>query len=265
MRLSTRHRHDRILAEVYEKQQVTASGLAESLSVSEATIRRDLHALAERGQLELAYGGAVAPRNSDSSFRAKGMRNIDAKRIVGRLAAKQIGVGDQIFIDSGTTCFEMAPQLRAKQGVSVIVNSARLALELDAPHLEVIMLGGQYRHGRMDTIGPLAVATLEQLRGYTAFIGADGLSMEFGLTANDIESAHLYRLAVRNARRAVLLVDSSKFLAPSLCKIVDWDPIDEVVTDVAPSEAWMEFLAERSIEVTCPAAGCDEADLRQAL
>lgn len=264
MRSSTRHRHEQILAEACAHQHVSASQLASLLGVSEATVRRDLHALADEGELELVYGGASLPRKSSTSFRAKALRNIEAKRIIGRLAADLVTDGDQIFVDSGTTCFEMAGQLRRKMGVSLIVNSARLALELDRPDLEVIMLGGQYRPATMDTVGPLAMAALEQLRGYAAFIGADGLSMEFGLTASDIESAHLYRLAVRNAERTVLLVDHSKFQAPSLCKIVDFDRVDQVVTDVAPPPPWRAFLDRKNINVIYPSTGAAAGDVSRS-
>ena len=61
----------------------------------------------------------------------------------------------------------------------------------------------------MDTVGPLAAATLEQLRGYVAFIGADGLDKNFGPAAADIESADLNRRAVRNAHGAVLQLTSA--------------------------------------------------------
>ena len=105
---------------------------------------------------------------------------------------------------------------------------------------------------------PLATSTLDQLRGYTAFIGADGLSMEFGITASDIESAHLYRLAVRNARESILLVDHTKFLTPSLFKIVDWDAISRLVTDKKPSPEWMEFLDAHGIEAICPDTGSEQ-------
>ncbi|NQU75685.1 MAG: DeoR/GlpR transcriptional regulator [Planctomycetes bacterium] len=254
MRLTTRQRRDKILTELYDQQHVTATALAEVLSVSTATVRRDLRVLAEAGRLEQVYGGATLPRNGDYSFHAKAGRNVEAKRIVGRLAAELVADGEQLFIDSGTTCFEMVPYLKRKRGLSVIANSARVALELDTPKLNVILLGGQYRPDRMDTVGPLATAALEQLRGYSAFIGADGLSMEFGLTASDIASAHLYRLAVCNAQKTVLLVDHTKFLAPSLCRIVDWDAICRVVTDRPPVPRWMAFLQEKGIEITYPAA-----------
>jgi DeoR/GlpR family transcriptional regulator of sugar metabolism len=258
MTTATQRRHDQILAQVYEHGRVAVKALAGLLEVSEATVRRDLKALSDRGQVELVYGGAVLRRSLDYSFRSKSLRNVEAKRAIGSLAADLVGDHEQVFIDSGTTCFELALRLKRKRGLSIVVNSARLALELDARELSVIMLGGQYRPERMDTIGPLATASLDQLRGYIAFIGADGLSMDFGLTASDIDSAHLYRLAVRHAREAVLVVDHSKFTTPSLFKIVDFDAISRLVTDRQPSPEWLTFLNRKNIDVLWPDAGGGE-------
>ena len=252
MSASTEQRRNTILAKVYEMGRVTLRGLVSTLGVSEATARRDLKALASEGSLELIYGGATLPRISDFSFHSKGMRNVDAKRLIGRLAAELVKDNDQVFVDSGTTCFQMAPHLKRRQGLSVVTNSTRLAMELDAPSLDVITLGGRYRPERMDTIGPLALRTLESLRGYLALIGADGLDKDFGLAASDIESAHLHTLAVANARETVLLADHSKFLSPSLYKIVDFESISRIVTDQRPSDQWMEFLDRTGIDVIWP-------------
>lgn len=255
MTYSAQQRREKVLSQGYERGHVTVKELAAEIHVSEATIRRDLKALADQGQLDLVYGGATIPRKSDFSFQSKSIRQAEAKRIIGELASRLVADGDQIFLDSGTSCSQMAAFLKRKRGLFVIVNSARLVAELaSAPGINLILLGGHYRSDRMDTIGPLATSTLDQLRGYTAFIGADGLSMDFGLTACDIESAHLYRLAVRNAREAVLLVDHTKFLTPSLFKIVDWDAISRLVTDQAPPPEWGEFLSTRGIQALWPHA-----------
>jgi DeoR family transcriptional regulator, aga operon transcriptional repressor len=249
---SFRQRREKILAAILEKRHVSARDLAVDVSASEATIRRDLRALAADGEVELVYGGATLRRPSDYSFRSKGQRNVEAKRVIGRLAADLVGEDEQIFLDSGTTCFEMLQFLKARHRLSIICSSARLALEMDTPGISVILLGGQYRPDRMDTVGSLATATLDQLRGYLCFIGADGLDREFGPTAADLESADLNRRAVRNARQTVLLVDHTKFTAASLCKIVDWDRVSRIVTDRAPTPEWMDFLGARGIQVDYP-------------
>ena len=130
-------------------------------------------------------------------------------------------------------------------------HSASVA-NISGPGLTVILLGGQYRPDCMDTIGPLALQQLENLRGYRAFIGADGLSMDFGLTANDIESASLNARAIHNSRETILLADHSKFLSPSLFKIVDFNSISRIVSDHKPSYEWLAFLDQKGIELILP-------------
>lgn len=253
MSLSTQQRRDQILTHIYEHGFVEVKQLAGVMDVSEATVRRDLRALADSNQIEMVYGGATLPRASDFSFRSKSMRNIEAKRAIGRLAAGLVADNEQLYLDSGTTCFEMCHHLKRKRGLSVIVNSVRLAVELSGnSDLSVIMMGGHYRADRMDTVGPLASTTIDQLRGYRAFIGADGLSMDFGTTASDIESAHLYRQVIHNARETILVVDHSKFLSPSLFKIAEIDAFSRVVTDKKPLPEWMDFLNAKGIDVIYP-------------
>lgn len=260
MKYTTTQRRDLILQEVLDKTYVKVNELSEEIGVSEATIRRDLKTLADSNQIKLVYGGAEHLRVSDYSFRAKSRRNLECKKIVGKLAADLITDDEQIFIDSGTTCFQMASYLRTKRSLTAIVNSARLVMELpNLPGLNIIMLGGRYRPDRMDTIGPLATSTLDQLRGYTAIVGADGLSMDFGLTASDMESAFLFRQAVINASSTWLLVDHTKFLTPSLFKIVSWEAVSRVVTDKLPSPQWVEFLSSRNIEIVHPQEPRDDS------
>ena len=215
-------RKEQILSLAYQGGHILVRKLAEQLNVSEATIRRDLHGLASEGLLELNHGGASVVRNADHSFLAKSVRNIEAKRMIAKMACDLISDGDQIFLDSGTTCFEMTSFLRSKRGLSVIINSTRTAQELYTPTLNVLMLGGQYRPDRLDTVGPIAAEVLERLRGYRAFLGTDGLGMDFGLSASDVDSAHIYSLAAKNACERILLADNSKFNHPSLYKITDF-------------------------------------------
>ena len=246
------NRRTQIMTTLLENKRVSVSRLAADLDVSEATVRRDLRRLAAEEDIQIVHGGATLSPQIDYSFHAKVRRNPDAKQVIGRLAAQMVADGDHVFVDSGTTCLQMAPLLRSRKQVSVIATSVRLASELSAPGVNVVMLGGHFRPARMDTIGPLAVNSLEQLRGYTAFIGADGLSADFGPSANDMESAYLHQVVVRNARETVLVVDSSKFDATSLYRIARWDQIKHVITNSLPSHEWRDFFQKNNIELICP-------------
>lgn len=249
MKTTHQKRKEAILSRIYQEGSADVASLSEDLGVSEATVRRDLRGLAREGLLQVTHGGAAVSRTSDYSFRCKAMRNVEAKKMIGLLAGELVADGDQIFVDSGTTCFQMAGALRGKKGLSVIVNSIRTAQELYTPGLNVLLLGGQYRPDRMDAVGPMAAASLERLRGYRAFFGSDGLGMEFGPSAIDIDSASLFGQAVQNAREAVLLADSTKFRSPALYRIVGWGHVHKIVTDTRPDDAWMAFLQQQGIEV----------------
>lgn len=252
MRQTTMDRLAVVLGELRERKHVLVSQLAEKMAVSESTIRRDLRTLARRREVRLVHGGATLPTHVDFSFNAKQTRNTDAKRLIGALAAEIVSDSDHVFLDSGTTCLAMLPHLRSRTGLCLIANSARLALEALPQSATLILLGGQFRTDRMDLVGPIAAATLEELHGYVAFIGADGLSMSVGPSASDPESAHINRLAVRGAREAILLVDHSKFREDSVFRIVDWEHISRVITDRQPTDEWRDFFDAHDVDLVFP-------------
>ncbi len=231
---------------------ISVNELASSLAVSEATVRRDLRKLAGENQVNLVHGGAALPPLVDHSFIAKSRRAPEAKKTIGQVASDLVVDGDYVFIDSGTTCIQMAPGLRRRQGISAFVTSVRLANELCTPGLTVVLLGGQYRPAKMDTVGPLALRSLEQFRTYKSFMSADGMDRGFGPAASDMETAHLHQLVMRNASETSLLVDSMKFKSPALYKIASWDQVNRVVTEKSPGSKWEVFLREKDIELIYP-------------
>lgn len=254
-------RRDQIMSELMHRKHVSVRHLAANMAVSEATVRRDLRALSEKKGIRLVHGGATLSPQVDYSFHAKSQRARSAKQIIGQLATGLVREGDHLFLDSGTTCFHMAPGLRNFESLTVIAASMRLATELTAPGIEMVLLGGHFRPARMDTVGPLALYSIEQLRGYRAFLGADGLNADFGPSASDMESAHLHQVVVRNARESVLLVDESKFGKPSLYRITYWDQIHKVVTNCAPPAEWSRFFDREQIEVIFPSDPVIDAEV----
>lgn len=257
--LTATNRREAILERLSARGHVTIRDLASDLAVSEATVRRDLRQLADEGLLDLVYGGATARRIADQSLQARSQQNFEAKRIIGHLAGQLVNDGDMLFIDAGTTCYEMRHSLLRRRRLNVILTSTRLAEDLGAnPDIEIIALGGHYRPERMDFVGPLAANAIEQLRGYTAFIGADGLSPEFGVSANDIQTAYLYQHLLRNARETILLADHTKFAAPSLFRICGLDAISRVVTDRPPEPEWLLTLSALGIQVITPSQSFED-------
>lgn len=56
------------------------------------------------------------------------------------------------------------------------------------------MLGGIYVHDSDDFVGPQVEEAPQELHVNTLFIGADGLSPEYGLTTENVLKARLFQL-----------------------------------------------------------------------
>lgn len=261
MNVSKLQRKDKILELLYERGHVEVREIAESFDVSEATARRDLRRLADEDQLELVYGGATLPRRGNYSFQARQARNIEEKRLIGRMAAALVRNGDSILLESGTTVGCMVPYLFTLRDLNVITNSAPVAQQLgERTDFNILFLGGKFRHERMDVVGPFAENAISQLSGYRAFVGADGLSLDIGLTGTDIETAHLYQNVIRHAGETNLLADHTKFSAPTLYKIIGLGAVNRVVTDRPVPAQWARALDREGIDLVLPnAANAQEA------
>jgi DeoR/GlpR family transcriptional regulator of sugar metabolism len=145
----------------------------------------------------------------------------------------------------------MIPHLKDRTNLTIISNSVRLIQCLDCiGHHTIVQLGGALRTDRLDTVGSLAQIGIEQLRGYKAFQGGDGLDIDFGLSAVDHESALIAKIILGNAREVFVLADHTKFDHPSLLyKIVDIEKINCLITDRPLDTAWAQKCRQSDITV----------------
>ena len=251
MGLLAEQRHHTILDAIRNKGRILVSEIAQELDVTEVTIRRDLAYLEKNGLLKKTYGGAVlSASDMNLSVRYRQTRNLTAKRIIGRLAAELIGDGDNIYLEAGSTCYEIVPHLAKKNDLTIIVNSLHLMSRLhEQVQHKIILLGGQYRQERMDVIGPTAELGVSQLSGFPAFTGADDISLESGISGADITTVSFTKMVLRRAARVVFVGDRSKFDNPALYKIADLEDLDAIVTNVFPGDEWAGVCAEKEIRL----------------
>lgn len=81
---------------------------------SESTIRRDLIELEKRGVIVRVHGGArsLQDYSRDVEQQVRFNLNVDKKREIARFAViNHITSGDHIFLDAGTTTYEMVFRL----------------------------------------------------------------------------------------------------------------------------------------------------------
>jgi DeoR/GlpR family transcriptional regulator of sugar metabolism len=256
---SKRHTSDRraaILSEVQRRQHVSVAELSRHFGVSEVSIRRDLDELERMRLLKRTHGGAeAAPRAGQlsSPFAARLLQGAERKQAIGTLAATLVRPGDVILLDSGTTLLELArhlPRAALDGGLTVVTRSLVIASQLrDERQVRLIVLGGVYQPDFDTFVGAQVERALPELHVNTLFVGTDGVTLERGLTTDNMLEAGLYRLMAGRADRVVVLTDSGKIGVDNLQATLALSDIHTFVSDAGAPARFVNALRERGVEV----------------
>lgn len=241
-----------LLALLNEQGHLPLSQLAETLQASAATIRRDVALLASQGLLERTHGGARPIKgNKELPVRLRDGRNQAAKRLIGHAVAGLIPAGKHaIGLTGGTTTAEVLRALRHRDDLTIITNSLSIGLEAaEQGQARVLIAGGVLRPSSLELVGSLAESTMKLVNVGTAVVGADGVSLEGGLTTHDEVEARTNYLMIERAQRVIVAVDSSKLGNVTLAKMAGMDEIDVLVTDAAADSETLRRFSAAGIDV----------------
>ena len=247
-------RHKQILEKLTGAGRVYVRDISEAIGVTEVTVRRDLKFLENNGLLKKTYGGAVlAGPRVQASVRYRQTRNLNAKKVIGKLASELIKDADIIYLEAGSTCYEIIPHLAKRKDLTIIVNSLYLMHRLhELTGHKIIIVGGEYRHDRMDMVGSAAEADIAQLAGFKAFTGADDITIDAGISGDDVVTVGFAKLVLKKAGEVIFVGDHTKFDNPALYRIAGIDAIDYIVTDTKPSQEWHQVCRENNIKLIYP-------------
>jgi DeoR family transcriptional regulator of aga operon len=221
-----------IAESVIARGAATVSELSERFGVSHVTIRSDLEALEQQGTLTRNRGGAVANRVSRFTpvFQQQSSVNREAKRAIAEKAAETIRDGDRVILDAGSTTLYLA-NLLCHRRLTLAVNSVYSMNKLiDAPNVELILIGGTLYMPALSFTGELAEGFLDRLHFDKAILGVNGVTAH-GISVNNPQEAGIKRKMIDQADCVVVLADSSKIDIDSLVRIDSLDRVDVLITD----------------------------------
>jgi DeoR/GlpR family transcriptional regulator of sugar metabolism len=234
--------------------------LAEAIGASASTIRRDLEQLTEGGYLERTHGGALFVPPLQATFEHEASLNAELqhrqKRAIGALAALRINPRESVIFDTGSTVLEAVRATAERQiPLTAVTNSLETAsLCAACPSWRVIVPGGTVRVGSQMMVGEPGVDFFGTIHADLCLVGAYAITGRV-LTDASLEVAALKRAMIQSARRSILLVDSTKFRAPSFSAFCDISAISEVITDDGADEEQLAALHSLSIKVTIAEVG----------
>ncbi len=237
--------------------KVKTLALAELFEVSEPTIRRDINEMEDQGLLIRTHGGAIAMDTAEKepSFVEKSDRLQSEKEQIGRVAASMIHDGDTVVMDTGTTTLMIARHMRA-ENVTVVTNSLDIAYELEnKPNVEILITGGVIRWNTRAMVGPVAESALDRFRVDLAFIGANAVSIEDGLTTPNIGEADIKRKMIKVARKTFLVMDHTKFDRTTFSRIADLSEISGIITDPGVDEDIIRRYEQADVSIILKAGG----------
>lgn len=241
-------RDGKILEILTSEQKVEVSELAERLSVTPVTIRKDLDGLQARGLVFREHGYAVLANPNDVGGRLA--YHYEAKVRIASKACELVGDGDTVMIESGSCCAILAHSLgEAKKHVTLVTNSGFISSYVrDCPTVDVVLLGGNVQKDSEVTVGPFVKLCAEQFLVDNLFIGADGWVDGVGFTNADQMRAEAVRSMAASAGRVVVLTESEKFGRHGAVPMRLTKPM-AVITDDGISEEARSSILRTGIEL----------------
>lgn len=248
----TPERHQLILHILKENGTAKIQDLVELTQASESTIRRDLTQLEEEKQLKRVHGGASLLQGKliEPSMLEKSSKNLHEKQLIGQYAAGLVEDGDCIYIDAGTTTFEMIKFLN-KQNLVVVTNGFMHIGAMIEKGITTYIIGGQAKPGTGAVIGRGALLSLEQYRFDKCFLGVNGIHPNAGFTTPDQEEAMVKEKAALLSGKTFVLADETKFAEIAFSKITDLQKT-VIITNKIDQEILQHYEKLTSIKVVNP-------------
>ncbi|WP_374055786.1 DeoR/GlpR family DNA-binding transcription regulator [Rossellomorea sp. FM04394] len=235
-------RRERIMDLLKEKKVLKHAELTEELGISIDTLRRDLNILSENREIEKIYGGIklVEDDFGESAMADRMVSRLEEKENIARLCNEQIQEGDCIYIDSGSTTYQLAKAIKNRKNLTVVTNSLPVITELINSEVELIIIGGKIRRHESSVVAYDYIFNFDELNIVKAFICASGITTERGISDYNLEEAVTRKKIIELSKEVYVAADHTKFGKEVTVRIAPLEKIDYIVTDQHVSSHWIE-------------------------
>jgi len=247
-------RQEQIVEQINSVKRTTVAELSHRFQVSEATIRRDLAVLAQRGLVRRMHGGVLRAEGFFASteipvLQRQGLHS-EAKERIGAAAAKLIRDGETLFITGGSTTLMMARHLAGHRNLTIITDSILVVQELfHQKYHRCMILGGMIDYEEMAVRGPIARHMMGQFHVDKVILGARAISIERGISLETPEETELFRIAMNSGRETLLITDSTKFDQSAFMYLAPINAVHTLVTDTGLDQSLAQQIRELNIEL----------------
>ena len=245
-------RRKKILEVLRRDGQVRVAQLSEALGATVVTIRSDLDALEQDGYLERTQGGAIQTMKNyyNLEFQRRKQEHLENKRAIAATASALVHDGDTLFINSGTTTYFTAVELKQRKNLNIVTNSISVAVELGGlPSFRVILLGGDINAQYSFTYGEDVKVQISRYRANWAILSVDGVNPGTGITTYHAEESVIDRIMMERAQTTAIVADSSKLGRESFSLISALSRETVLITDREADTGMAKRIQDEGVDV----------------
>ena len=222
-------RQTKIIEMIQQNGSVQVDYLAKKLNVSPMTIRRDLKKLTDDGIIQRCHGGAVVKQ--EVAYADKQICNQEVKKQISSKCAELIKENSVVYLDAGTTTYEIARVICNIPGILVATNDLEIAQYVKNSDAELIVCGGTVQKSTGSMYGYYATQMMESLNFDVGFFGTACIDDKYQVLTPTIEKAFLKKLLFKNCSHSYLVADHSKFNQIAMYKVADLTDYSGIITD----------------------------------
>jgi DeoR family fructose operon transcriptional repressor len=215
-------RLNRIINYVNENGYCSNEVLSDFLNIPLTTLRRDLDELNNEQKLIRVYGGAKSIATKvipELKIDEKFIEHSSEKVKIAKAAIQCIKPGEVIFLDAGSTTYQVAQLITAEMNLTIYTNSIENALLLSKKDIQnIILIPGKLKNTTRSIVGIEAVSFIDDYHFDVAFLGVNAIDEHFNYYTTDAEEAALKKKMIAKTELPFVLADHSKFNSISLVK-----------------------------------------------
>ena len=241
-------RREHILELLKRDTSIRVNDLADTLAVSQLTVRRDLEQLESEGRVKRMHGEA---RIIDPAIHLtyRGDEHLLQMQAVGAAAARMVEDGDTIFVNSGRTAVYVMQNIK-KRDVFVVTTNLRALIMEQNPNLHIMLTGGEFSDRFDSLVGEFAVNPLNQVVSSKCFLGVIGISAAGGLTTSSPKKIVINKTMIARCKGPKIVVADGSKIGNSTsfytCPVTD---ISCLVTDTSADPEELQRIRNTGVEV----------------
>ncbi len=245
-------RQQKIIDILRKEKTISLRKLKDIFYVSEATIRRDLSKLEQKGIIQRTHGGAILPESSteESSILVRQQTQIKEKKKIAHGCLPLIPDNASVFLDSSSTVGHLLYLLKDIKGLTIITNGLNNAMIASQSTNANLYLSPGIVFTKTNSV--LGADTIDYVNGFNCnyfIFSCSGISLNHGVMEASFEQKMVKEAMLRKSKHHILLVDHTKFEKIYMTTTCGFDVIDVVITDKQPPDDYIKMFKEHDVEL----------------